>query len=48
MCFTQNDAIHSSHDISTDDRAYLRQLILSMDVDETQLFFYPKLLPLVG
>ncbi|CAK8671061.1 unnamed protein product [Clavelina lepadiformis] len=46
-CLLKNDAIHSSHDISTDDRAYLRQLILSMDVDETQLFFYPKLLPLL-
>nr|CAB3265936.1 protein transport protein Sec24C [Phallusia mammillata] len=46
-CLLKNDAIHSSTDISTDDRAYLRQLILSMDVTETQVFLYPRLLPVL-
>lgn len=34
-------------DVSLDDRAYLRQLISCMDVTETHVFFYPRLLPLV-
>nr|XP_039252028.1 protein transport protein Sec24C-like [Styela clava] len=41
----KNDAIHSSHEISTDDKAYLRQLITGMDVAESQVYFYPRLFP---
>uniref|UniRef100_H2ZC33 Protein transport protein Sec24C n=1 Tax=Ciona savignyi TaxID=51511 RepID=H2ZC33_CIOSA len=44
-CLLKNDAIHSSHEVSTDDRSYLRQLIISMDVTETQAFLYPRLIP---
>ncbi|KAL0179189.1 hypothetical protein M9458_024631, partial [Cirrhinus mrigala] len=33
-------------DVSLDDRAYLRQLVSSMDVSESHVFFYPRLLPL--
>ncbi|XP_078094614.1 protein transport protein Sec24C-like [Mustelus asterias] len=30
---------------SLDDRAYLRQLVLSMDIADTNVLFYPRLLP---
>uniref|UniRef100_F6XHQ2 Protein transport protein Sec24C n=1 Tax=Ciona intestinalis TaxID=7719 RepID=F6XHQ2_CIOIN len=47
-CLLKNDAIHSSHDVTTDDRAYLRHLIISMDVSDTQTFLYPRLIPVFG
>ncbi|KAH0624357.1 hypothetical protein JD844_031752 [Phrynosoma platyrhinos] len=33
-------------EVTTDDRSYIRQLVTSMDVAETNVFFYPRLLPL--
>ncbi|XP_066488041.1 protein transport protein Sec24D isoform X2 [Tiliqua scincoides] len=33
-------------EISTDERAFHRQLVMSMDVAATQLLFYPQLLPI--
>lgn len=44
-CLLKCDAISSSHDVSTDDRSYLRHLIMSRDVGETQALFYPALIP---
>lgn len=31
-----------------DERAYLRQLVMTMGVADSQLFFYPQLLPIVS
>uniref|UniRef100_A0A8C0HRT4 SC24C protein n=1 Tax=Buteo japonicus TaxID=224669 RepID=A0A8C0HRT4_9AVES len=55
-CYRKNCASPSSHrlvdvlqpgpEVTTDDRAYIRQLVTSMDVAETNVFFYPRLLPL--
>ncbi|KAJ0060435.1 hypothetical protein NL108_011530, partial [Boleophthalmus pectinirostris] len=45
-CVLKSDVLLPAADVSLDDRAYLRQLISSMDVSETHVFFYPRLLPL--
>ncbi|XP_041124153.1 protein transport protein Sec24C-like isoform X3 [Polyodon spathula] len=45
-CVLKSDMLQPSADISLDDRAYLRQLVTSMDVAESHVFFYPRLLPL--
>ncbi|XP_078055458.1 protein transport protein Sec24C-like isoform X1 [Mustelus asterias] len=44
-CVLKNDVLQPSAEVSTDDRAYTRQLAISMDVAETSVFFYPRLLP---
>ncbi|XP_026206660.1 protein transport protein Sec24C isoform X1 [Anabas testudineus] len=46
-CVLKSDVLLPGADVSLDDRAYLRQLISCMDVAETQVFFYPRLLPLM-
>ncbi|XP_076007622.1 protein transport protein Sec24C isoform X2 [Genypterus blacodes] len=46
-CVLKSDVLLPGADVSLDDRAYLRQLISCMDVEETHVFFYPRLLPLV-
>ncbi|KAK2884608.1 protein transport protein Sec24C isoform X2 [Channa argus] len=45
-CVLKSDVLLPGADVSCDDRAYLRQLISCMDVAETHVFFYPRLLPL--
>uniref|UniRef100_A0A673AV71 SEC24 homolog C, COPII coat complex component n=1 Tax=Sphaeramia orbicularis TaxID=375764 RepID=A0A673AV71_9TELE len=45
-CVLKSDVLLPGADVSLDDRAYLRQLISCMDVAETHVFFYPRLLPL--
>ncbi|XP_036402528.1 protein transport protein Sec24C-like isoform X2 [Megalops cyprinoides] len=45
-CVLKSDVLHPGADVSLDDRAYLRQLVGCMDVAETHVFFYPRLLPL--
>ncbi|RXM35787.1 Protein transport protein Sec24C [Acipenser ruthenus] len=45
-CVLKSDILQPGADISLDDRAYLRQLVTSMDVAESHVFFYPRLLPL--
>lgn len=45
-CVLKSDVLQPAADIGTDDRSYVRQLISSMDVAETNIFFYPRLLPL--
>lgn len=47
-CVLKSDVLLPAADVSLDDRAYLRQLISCMDVAETHVFFYPRLLPLVS
>lgn len=46
-CVLKSDVLLPGGDVSLDDRAYLRQLISCMDVAESHVFFYPRLLPLV-
>ncbi|KAM9837556.1 protein transport protein Sec24C [Aulostomus maculatus] len=46
-CVLKSDVLLPGADVSLDDRAYLRQLISCMDVSETHVFFYPRLLPLM-
>uniref|UniRef100_A0A672IYL2 SEC24 homolog C, COPII coat complex component n=1 Tax=Salarias fasciatus TaxID=181472 RepID=A0A672IYL2_SALFA len=47
-CVLKSDVLLPGADVSLDDRAYLRQLISCMDVADTHVFFYPRLLPLVS
>ncbi|XP_069741726.1 protein transport protein Sec24C-like isoform X2 [Narcine bancroftii] len=44
-CVLKSDVLQPGAEVSTDDRAYIRQLVASMDVSETNVFFYPRLLP---
>ncbi len=46
-CMLKSDVLQPGADVSLDDRAYLRQLVSTMDVAESHVFFYPRLLPLV-
>uniref|UniRef100_A0A8C8D6B5 Uncharacterized protein n=1 Tax=Oncorhynchus tshawytscha TaxID=74940 RepID=A0A8C8D6B5_ONCTS len=46
-CVLKSDVLQPGADISLDDRAYLRQLLSCMDVSESHIFFYPRLLPLL-
>ncbi|XP_039928006.1 protein transport protein Sec24C isoform X9 [Hirundo rustica] len=45
-CVLKSDVLQPGPEATTDDRAYIRQLVTSMDVAETNVFFYPRLLPL--
>ncbi|XP_040462648.1 protein transport protein Sec24C isoform X1 [Falco naumanni] len=45
-CVLKSDVLQPAPEVTTDDRAYIRQLVTSMDVAETNVFFYPRLLPL--
>ncbi|XP_015976506.2 protein transport protein Sec24C isoform X1 [Rousettus aegyptiacus] len=45
-CVLKSDVLQPGAEVTTDDRAYIRQLVTSMDVAETNVFFYPRLLPL--
>ncbi|XP_015236900.1 PREDICTED: protein transport protein Sec24C isoform X1 [Cyprinodon variegatus] len=46
-CVLKSDVLMPGADVSLDDRAYLKQLISCMDVTETHVFFYPRLLPVM-
>ncbi|KAL0984102.1 hypothetical protein UPYG_G00137110 [Umbra pygmaea] len=46
-CVLKSDVLLPGADVSLDDRAYLRQLVSCMDISESHVFFYPRLLPLV-
>ncbi|XP_038599737.1 protein transport protein Sec24C isoform X2 [Tachyglossus aculeatus] len=46
-CVLKSDVLQPGAELTTDDRAYVRQLVTSMDVAETNVFFYPRLLPLM-
>ncbi|NWH60478.1 SC24C protein, partial [Geococcyx californianus] len=45
-CVLKSDVLQPGPEVTTDDRAYIRHLVTSMDVAETNVFFYPRLLPL--
>ncbi len=42
-CVLKSDVLQPGPEVTTDDRAYIRQLVTSMDVAETNVFFYPRL-----
>ncbi|XP_068114146.1 protein transport protein Sec24C isoform X3 [Hyperolius riggenbachi] len=44
-CVLKSDVLQPGAEVSIDDRAYIRQLISSMDVADSNVFFYPRLLP---
>lgn len=46
-CVLKSDVLLPGGDVSLDERAYLRQLVSCMDVSESHVFFYPRLLPAV-
>ncbi|XP_052587048.1 protein transport protein Sec24D isoform X5 [Peromyscus californicus insignis] len=45
-CLLKNCVLLSRPEISPDERAYQRQLVMTMGVADSQLFFYPQLLPI--
>ncbi|XP_078532069.1 protein transport protein Sec24D [Lissotriton helveticus] len=45
-CLLKNYVLIGSPDISTDERTFQRQLVMSMDVADTQLFLYPQFIPI--
>lgn len=47
-CLSKSCVLVGRPEIPTDERAYHRQLVTSMGVADTQLFFYPQLLPVVS
>lgn len=47
-CLLKSCVLASRPEIPTDERAFHRQLVMAMGVADTQLFFYPLLLPIVS
>lgn len=47
-CLLKSCVLMGRPEIPMDERAHQRQLVMSMGVAETQLFFYPQLLPIVS
>uniref|UniRef100_A0A8W8MRJ5 Protein transport protein Sec24C n=1 Tax=Magallana gigas TaxID=29159 RepID=A0A8W8MRJ5_MAGGI len=45
-CVVKSDALQGGSEISTDDRSFLMLKLNSMDVSSTQVFFYPRLIPM--
>ncbi|KAM8924376.1 protein transport protein Sec24C isoform 2-T2 [Pelodytes ibericus] len=45
-CVLKSDVLQPGPEVTVDDRTYIRQLVLSMDVADSNVFFYPRLLPL--
>ncbi|XP_069599852.1 protein transport protein Sec24D isoform X1 [Ranitomeya imitator] len=45
-CLLKNEVLVGSPEIATDERTFQRQLLMSMDVASSQLFYYPLLIPL--
>uniref|UniRef100_UPI00398E495C protein transport protein Sec24C-like n=1 Tax=Pristiophorus japonicus TaxID=55135 RepID=UPI00398E495C len=45
-CLRKSSVLLPGVDTSIDERAYLRQVVMSMDIAETRVFFYPRLLPI--
>ncbi|KAG9485207.1 hypothetical protein GDO78_008344, partial [Eleutherodactylus coqui] len=44
-CILKSDVLQPGPEVTIDDRAYVRQLVSAMDVADTNVFFYPRLLP---
>lgn len=45
-CLLKNDAFSGGSDMSCDDRSYVMQYVLSMDLPTSVLYFYPRLIPI--
>lgn len=45
-CLLKNDALSGGSDMSCDDRSYVMQFVLSMDLSMSVFYFYPRLLPI--
>lgn len=45
-CFMKNDAISGGADMTLDDRSYVIQFLLSMNLETSVNFFYPRLIPI--
>ncbi|XP_031761002.1 protein transport protein Sec24C isoform X3 [Xenopus tropicalis] len=45
-CVLKSDVLQPGAEMTIDDRTYIRQLVSSMDVADSNVFFYPRLLPL--
>uniref|UniRef100_A0A8C5QY36 Protein transport protein Sec24C n=1 Tax=Leptobrachium leishanense TaxID=445787 RepID=A0A8C5QY36_9ANUR len=45
-CVLKSDVLQPGPEVSVDDRAYIRQFVSSLDVADSNVFFYPRLLPL--
>ncbi|XP_072051157.1 protein transport protein Sec24C-like isoform X1 [Amphiura filiformis] len=46
-CILKSDALCGSTDITTDDRSWLMDTVMSMGVASSHAYFYPRLLPLL-
>ncbi|XP_071986990.1 protein transport protein Sec24C isoform X3 [Engystomops pustulosus] len=44
-CILKSDVLQPGPEVTIDDRAYIRQFVSSMDVADSNVFFYPRLLP---
>ncbi|XP_072122697.1 protein transport protein Sec24C-like [Mobula birostris] len=44
-CLRKSKVLLAGPDSSIDERVYLRHMVMSMDIAETNAFFYPRLLP---
>lgn len=47
-CLLKSCVLLGRPDVAVDERAFQRQLVLTMGVADSQLFFYPQLLPIVS
>lgn len=45
-CLMKNDAISGGSDMTCDDRSYVMQMVLIMDLPASVSYFYPRLIPL--
>lgn len=45
-CLMKNDALSGGSDMTCDDRSYVMQYVLSMDLPMSVSYFYPRLIPL--
>lgn len=45
-CLLKNDALSGGSDMSCDDRSYVMQFVLSMDLSMSVFYFYPRLIPI--
>lgn len=45
-CLLKNDALSGGSDMSCDDRSYVMQFVLSMDLPMSVFYFYPRLIPI--
>ncbi|XP_051896705.1 protein transport protein Sec24C-like [Pristis pectinata] len=45
-CLRKSKVLLTGPDSSIEERVYLRHLVMSMDIAETNVFFYPRLLPI--